>query len=506
MVNEIMLKSKIRNTNEINTTSQFKQKLKLEPKVHPVVNRFLGESVLPHELIRALGSPLNLVFPSLIRNNIDAFDRVFAKHSIQGHIFFAHKSSQSSSLVSQIAAEGIGVDVSSSQELKHSLSCGVKSNRMEATGPKGQQFLLLCLQHELIINVDNINELERILALRRSFNFKDPARILLRLSGFKPTAVGSINKASRFGIPILQLDKSLTFIATHREDFDLLGFAFHLTSTAPLEKVLAIEQCLELIEKSIENGFDIRVLNIGGGFKVRYLEDTEDWNHYSSELKQSILGTGGRMSWNDNTFGLTIHEGKIRGDLHTYNFADTNAGSLFLDDILSHELSAWNHQTVGSILSQNMIELWIEPGRSLVDQCGITLAKVSLIRESSQGDLMVGLHMKRQDIVFNDQEIFVDPIILYQDERAQGASMQLPVYFSGNLCLATDLIYRHATFLNQLPQEGDVVAFINTAGYSMDFSASKTCMQPIARKVAIVPKENTFFWFDDDQYSALASM
>ena len=54
------------------------------------------------------------------------------------------------------------------------------------------------------------------------------------------------------------------------------------------------------------------------------------------------------------------------------------------------------------------------------------------------------------------------------------------VYFAGNLCLESDLVYRHMTYLQKMPEPGDLVVFPNSAGYFMDFSASTSIMQPVA--------------------------
>jgi diaminopimelate decarboxylase len=109
--------------------------------------------------------------------------------------------------------------------------------------------------------------------------------------------------------------------------------------------------------------------------------------------------------------------------------------------------------------------------------------------------------MKRADLAFLEQEVFVDPLILYKRQPKPSSSSGIPVFFTGNLCLESDLICRHATFLQKLPEEGDLVAFINTAGYSMDFSASNSIMQPPGRKVAVNAQGDGFVWVLDEQFS-----
>jgi diaminopimelate decarboxylase len=154
-----------------------------------------------------------------------------------------------------------------------------------------------------------------------------------------------------------------------------------------------------------------------------------------------------------------------------------------------------------------MIELWIEPGRSLVEQAGITIGLVNSIRMSSRGEPIVCLNMKRQDVSFLDQEIFVDPIVISRQEESaapyvnsEAGSQPVGVYFAGNLCLESDMILRHMTYLTRLPNEGDLVVFVNTAGYFMDFSATTSIMHPIAQKVAVVEREGNFKWSLDSQY------
>jgi diaminopimelate decarboxylase len=164
---------------------------------------------------------------------------------------------------------------------------------------------------------------------------------------------------------------------------------------------------------------------------------------------------------------------------------------------------------IGRFLRENGMELWIEPGRALLEQVGITVATVMKVRPSSQGETLVCLNMKRQDVCFLDQEIFVDPIIIYGDQEEQSLTNQqpsdgpLPVYFAGNLCLESDLITRHQVWIPRLPKPGDMVAFINTAGYFMDFSASEAIMHPIANKVAVFRDKSGFGWALDENYDPL---
>jgi diaminopimelate decarboxylase len=74
------------------------------------------------------------------------------------------------------------------------------------------------------------------------------------------------------------------------------------------------------------------------------------------------------------------------------------------------------------------------------------------------------------------------------------------VYLAGNLCLEADLLTRRKVFLPRLPRPGDLLAFVNTAGYAMDFRAHRAQMQPAARTVAVRRHGDGWRWCPDEDY------
>ncbi len=480
--------------------------LTLTPRIHPLVARFLNNGSKVQELVGALGSPLNVLFPELVSHNLAGFQDTYSQHGIRGRVYFAHKANQSSSVIRQLAINSQGyVDVSSSNELAHALSSGLQGCRLEATGPKNLDFLSLAVLHGVTISVDTIAELQQVFALRKVIQSDKRTDVLLRLSGFESSHSRFLNKASRFGIPVSQLDEALSYLQQHRDILNFLGFSFHLDTVSVLERTIAVENCFELLEKALNLGLEPRVLNIGGGYKISYLANEEEWNHYTTALKEAILASGPPLTWHGNGFGMSADKGKLRGNFNSYSFYDELAGPQFLDELLKQQIPNRRDTTCSALLRDNMIELWIEPGRSLLDQAGITIAKVNSIRASSKGEAIVCLNMKRQDISFLDQEIFVDPVLLYLDGPSPSLA-PVPVFFAGNLCLESDLIYRHKTFLPALPKPGDLVVFINTAGYFMDFSASQSIMQPVAEKIAVWERDDQFGWSMDRHYFPLGPL
>lgn len=466
------------------------------PEIHPLIKEYLDEYDIS-KIVNMVSSPCNIIFPNILKENINHFNDVFKKHNINGKIFYAHKTNKSSAIVKEARRESINIDVASLNELKHALSNGFTGDNIEATGPKNQEFILLGLQHNIIFNIDNVDELQIIEHLQRKINKKEKTKILVRISGFESGSVNIINKESRFGIDHNMIDMVLKLFKDNR-NLELIGFSFHLDTIDQKEKIIAITQILKLFEKSYNLDLRPYVLNIGGGYKVNYLDNSDEWNKSITRLKESFLSDES-LTWNNNTFGLSIKENSLLGTLNIYDYYDNHTGSKYLDELLSTNLEEYQNMNIGQILSENMIDLYIEPGKSLVDQLGMTVAKVNFIKES-KNETLIGLDMKRSDIVIGDQEIFMDPIIISKNKQLEDKA---GIYFVGNLCLETDLIYKHKVFIDKIPNIGDSIIFINTAGYFMDFNASETIMQKIADKIIVIKKNNEFIYFKDEVYNPI---
>lgn len=497
--------------------------LRLRPRLSALVAAVLGKRPFLQDMTLACGSPLNVLFPEQLAENLASFRRVLSDHGLSGRIFFAHKSNQSHSLIRQLATEPVCADVASLEELRHALGAGFTGDRLEATGPKSPEFIALCLQHAVVLNVDSLAELRDIEKVSRALRLKERARLLLRFSGFFAAHTPVLQKQSRFGIAFDARREALEFVAKSRH-LTLLGYSFHLDTVTVEERVVAVENCLSAFEEALTMGLEPRVLDIGGGFKISYLENEGEWLAYVSALKRAALGAGQQLTWQNNFFGLAADQGVLRGKLNTYSYFEPRPGALFLDDILNAQLPSLGGRPVGEVLRDNMIELWIEPGRALLDQCGVTVARVNSVKVSASGDTLVGLNMKRQDLSFLDQEVFVDPVVISRKSAAEKnvdggtvpgadtvaapgadsvAASGASVFFTGNLCLEGDLIFRHRVSLPFLPEPGDLVAFINTAAYMMDFSATNSIMQPPARRVAVVRERRRFHWMLDEQYTPI---
>lgn len=471
------------------------------PVIRQEINDFIKDETSLRSISDCFGKYVNVLFPEQMNENINSFKSVFKKHHINGKIYFAHKTNKSNSLVAQAEYEGINIDVASVHELNRALTNGFTGDRIEVTGPKSSELICLAIKHSAIINIDNIEELNKVIKISSCIRPKNKVKILLRFSGFKSKHIKILSKDSKFGIHCEKIHDALKLLQNNRSYVNFLGFSFHLDTVEIKEKAIAIENLLNFFEIARDYGFDPYVLDIGGGFKVNYIKNEEEWNEGISKLKETILGKAEKFTWGNQTFGLQNNNGVLRGTLNIYNYFNNSTGGNFLDSLLSTPLPEFDNRQIGTILSENMIDLYIEPGRSLLDQVGITVAKINAVKPSANGDILAVLNIRRSDIVFADQEIFVDPVIISKDSSEPCSPGEYGVYLTGSLCLESDFVYRRKIFLNRIPQEGDIVVFVNTGGYFMDFNLPDSSTNHSDIKIAVTYDGTKPKWCLDENYN-----
>lgn len=476
---------------------------RVAPALHPSTARFLAQKELVFSLLDGLGSPLNVIFPERIEDTIQRFETVYKERQLQGTIFYTSKPNKSMALKTQAALSRVGLDVSSEGELKTALSCGFHPSRIEATGPKNIDYLSLAAQQDVLINVDNFTELKQLVEMKNHLPAERKARILVRLDGFNSGQVKFTEQDSAFAINVKQAPEVIELLVQNSDFLDFRGFSFHFNAGDYIRRPAAIETCLQLTFECINRGLTPSALDIGGGYRIRYAASQDEWNTYIEELKSSVLGNRPSLSWNDSGLGYRREDGLLKGAPNFMEHYHPNDGHEDFASVIDTPLPSFDGYSAARILSENLFELFIEPGRALLDQCGITIAHVNSAKRSIRGEQLVVLDMNRTNLNSTQLKLMTDPVVLYRQEHRQPAGEG--VMYVGNLCLTHDMIQYHRTFPEFVPETGDAVAFINTAAYQMDFAETNVLQQKIAQKVAVIETESGHFkWFMDELYNPLS--
>ncbi|MBO0852792.1 MAG: alanine racemase [Nocardia sp.] len=460
--------------------------------LHPLVRAFLDDRRSVADAVNRYGTPCHLLFPQVYLDNLRRLRSTAARHHLETRIFYAHKVNHSRALLATAHHAGIGVDTSSAPELAAARGVGVSADDIEVTGPKGRRLLREIAGTGVTVNVDNPWELGELIALA------DPAapiQVLLRLSG--PAGGSSV---SRFGIAPADVPAQLRFLAQHRDRITLRGFAFHLDSGEIADRVRAVGDTLAWIESAYAVGLAPTIVDIGGGLRQVFTADADRFDHYTLALRESLAGRGEPMSWGTNTFGYHRAGNRVSGIPVFHKYANTTTATTMLDELLSAPLPAHGGRPLAQVLRDNLLQLWCEPGKALLDHAGITVAAVEFVKSAADGTILVTVDISRDTVTPADQEMMLDPILLPGPGASRGDG-PVGVYICGHLCLERDLISNHKVWLPYLPEPGDLLVFANTGAYHMDLSAARAAMHPLPPKLAVDYHDDRFRICPDAEYT-----
>lgn len=420
---------------------------------HPLVQRLMvHHEPLLRELLNGLGSPLHLMLPQVFEANAQAFTQVLGTAGIDGLVLYAKKANKARCLVERCPGLGLGVDAASVPEVAGALAAGVPGSLIGISGPAKHPALLdLALHHECLVALDSVEELQQYAAIARAR--QRTARVLLR---WCPPS----QSRSRFGMDDAELDLAIALCAEHRTQLRLEGFSFHLSGYDPAERARSAHQLVDRCGDARRLGLRCNTVNIGGGFAVRYVEEAA-WRDFMAEQSPQHY-----------------HAGKSFDGFYPYASACT--GAQMLKSILAYAQAG---RSLARRMQDEGLRLVLEPGRALLDQAGLTLLRVQGVKDrpgEGHGIVTVdGMSFSMSEQWFNS-EYLPDPVLL-------GGSPSGPyrAAVGGASCLDSDMVSWRKLPLPGRPSAGDVLAYLNTAGYQMDSNESPFHELPLPRKVVV---------------------
>lgn len=464
------------------------------PKLRPITSEWMKELARKPELLKELtskfGSPVNIHSLLNFEENRSAFKAVFEEYGLRNRIFYARKANKSRAFVKRAGEIGAGVDTASFRELEESLELGLPSERLVCTAAiKNEELIKLAVENEVIVILDNEDECQITQKVAEELGKK--ARVGVRISGFKHKGK---KLYSRFGFDI---DVAENFIteqfgkSNQYKDLVYCGLHFHLNGYSTAERGTAILQSVELAKKLKSNGFRTDFLDIGGGILINYLESKKEWQEFKNRLKDCISGESKPITFNNDGLGFYLLNEKVRGKLATYPYFNELNTTNFLREVLDFENEAG--KSASQLLKEENIEIRMEPGRSLLNQAGVTLAKVAFRKQDSRGDWLIGLEMNMSQMQSSSADFLLDPMVIYNNPNPEAEPIE--AYFTGAYCLERDILLKRKIALPQKPEIGDFVIFVNTAGYMMHFFETQAHLFNLSENLAI--SKNSGFELED---------
>ncbi|QQA41449.1 alanine racemase [Pelagovum pacificum] len=432
---------------------------------------WMQEAMSPDWLRRAVdtyGSPVNIHAVAPFQRNMARFVDVAKSRGVQLTPYFARKANKCLSFVTSARDYGWGVDTASEAEVVQAIDAGVRGGRIVCTAAIKQADMIdACIGHGAEIMLDNHDELALVAARARELGRR--ASVGLRLSGFEHEGR---KLYSRFGFPVSDLPELLDTL-DQMPELSFGGVHFHLNGYDSAQRSSALVALLSHADRLRKSVGGSPYIDIGGGIPMSYLEQPDQLSTFLDAHDRALAGDAEPVTFHNQ--GLGRRDG---GAPDAYPVAQ----SLVQDDWLASVLDTpAGTGTIAQALVSSGIRLRCEPGRSALDGCGLTAARVVHRKRDSEGNWMIGLAMNRTQFRTGFQEVMVDPILIPTGADRQEEEMR--GYLTGTYCTESEFLVLREMVFPAGVAIGDIVVFPNTAGYLMHFLESRSHQFDLARNV-----------------------
>ncbi|TWT66918.1 Diaminopimelate decarboxylase [Posidoniimonas polymericola] len=449
-----------------------------DPPLHGRLSPWMVRALRSPDLVAWVeehGSPLNLNCTAPFAESVKRLRSVGNDHGVRLAPFFARKANKCLAYVDACRELGCGVDTASEAEIRQTLARGVPAEQIVCTAAvKDASLLEHCIRSGITIVLDNPDETRLIRRLAQAIGER-PA-VSIRVSGF---AHQGRRLDSRFGFAIETLEEELSSVCLSATDaFAINGIHFHLDGYDADQRVAAVRQCLPIIDHLRSTGSRVVHLDIGGGMPVCYLESSDAWTLFWSAHKECLLSRARPLTYRGHGLGLTAHDGQLFGKPATYPFFQQPERNEWLAQVLSE---------IGPEVRRRDLELRCEPGRALLDGCGVTLARVVHRRRQSNGDWHIGLAMNHTQCRTGSVDMLVDPLHIAAGPDRQDAEQVDQGFLTGAYCTESEAILLRRLRFPRGVAVGDLFALPNTAGYFMHFRESRSHQFPLAKNLIVGP-------------------
>ncbi|ANE04381.1 FAD/NAD(P)-binding protein [Corynebacterium crudilactis] len=420
----------------------------LAARLEPWAKKLTSDPTACRTLITNFGSPVNVLHAGVMARNIAELVDTGNQMGVDTRVFFARKANKGLTFVDAVKNVGHGIDVASERELFQVLNRDVPGAQIILSAAiKPDSLLELAIANDVVISADSRDELDRIAALVGDRIARVMPRVAPDPAVLPPT---------RFGERAAEWAERLTGLV---RGVDIVGLHVHLHGYAAEDRALALRECCQLIDSLREYGHSPQFIDLGGGVPMSYIESDENWVRYQYAKSAVLAGYAKPFTWKDVP------------PSNTYPFYQTPVRGEWLKDLLSNG--------VAQLLIDRGLRLHLEPGRSLLDGCGIILAEVAFVKTRSDGLPLVGLAMNRTQCRTTSDDYLIDP--LHITDNADGSEIE--AYLVGAYCIEDELILRRRIRFPHGVKPGDIIGIPNTAGYFMHILESASHQIPLAKNV-----------------------
>jgi diaminopimelate decarboxylase len=237
-----------------------------------------AEAVDLAELASRVGTPFYCYSTATLERHFRVFTDAFAGEKVL--VFYAMKANSNQSVLRTLAKLGAGADVVSGGELKRALAAGIPPNKIVFSGVgKTEAELRAALSADILcINIESEPELE--LLSRLATEAGRTARISVRVNpdvdAGTHAKISTGKSGNKFGIP-LEHAREVYARAAKLPGIEVTGADVHIGSQiTDLSKMeIAFRLLAEFVQTLRADGHNISHVDFGGGLGIPYYMDRE---------------------------------------------------------------------------------------------------------------------------------------------------------------------------------------------------------------------------------------
>ncbi len=368
-----------------------------------------------HTIAASFGTPTIVYDEEQIRTQCRRFHEAFKENGLSYNISYASKAFSSIQLFKLMAEEEMGLDVVSEGELYTALASGFDPSKIHFHGNnKTNEEIEYAIESGVeYFVIDSLDEITRINRLA-SKPIKAVLRVNPGVEAHTHEFIQTGQEDSKFGLSIKHGTALEGVRALQESDkIDFKGIHFHIGSQI-FEADGTINTIQIVFEWLKEHDIEIDILNLGGGFSIKY---TEADKSYPIED------------------GIKLITGAIKENSQKYDMA--------------------------------IPEISIEPGRSIVGEAGVTLYQVGTIKEIPNVNTYVSIDGGMSDHIRTAlYDAQYEALLVNRNDEDMHE-----VTNAGKLCESGDLIGRDMK-LPKSTKIGDYIAVLSTGAYHYSMSSN----------------------------------
>jgi diaminopimelate decarboxylase len=367
-----------------------------------------AEQVSLDEIARRFGTPCYVYSRAAIEAAYGEF--AAALRGRDALVCYSVKANSNLAVLALLAKLGAGFDIVSGGELARVIAAGgdPRKTLFSGVGKREDEIELALKSGIACLNVESEAELSRVATVARRVGKRAPVALRVNpdIDAKTHPYISTGLRENKFGVPYTDAER-LYARAAALPDLEVVGIGIHIGSLLadPAPFIAAIERLTLLVDRLEAAGISLRHIDVGGGIGIRYRD----------EAQQPIAAF-------------------VRGAL--------------------------------AALGKRKQKVVLDPGRSLVGNAGLLLARIEHVKPGAARNFVV------VDAAMND---LIRPALYsawheVRPIRAAESTAATAVYdVVGPVCESGDFLAKDRKLA---PREGDLLALMSAGAYAMAMSSN----------------------------------